>query len=77
MIQVPKRVPDDWRAVPAPASTRAFGDAWIASGNSVVMRVPSVVTPGEFNYLINLRHLDFNRLKIGSPELFSFDRRLL
>ncbi|MGH7943674.1 MAG: RES family NAD+ phosphorylase [Opitutaceae bacterium] len=76
LIQVPKRVPDDWRQVPAPASTRAFGDAWVAEGRSVVMRVPSVVTPGEFNYLINPRHPDFNQLKIGSPEPFSFDLRL-
>lgn len=77
LVHVPKRFPDDWRAVPAPASTRAFGDEWARSGTSVVIRVPSVVTPGEFNYLINPRHVDFKRLKIGSPESFSFDLRLL
>lgn len=77
LVCVPKRFPDDWRTVPAPASTRAFGDEWVGSATSVVIRVPSVVTPGEFNYLINPRHTDFKRLKIGSPEPFSFDLRLL
>jgi RES domain-containing protein len=38
--------------------------------------VPSVVIPEEFNYLINPRHPDFNALKIGPAEPFSFDMRL-
>ncbi|MBI2497892.1 MAG: RES domain-containing protein, partial [Opitutae bacterium] len=40
------------------------------------LRVPSVVVPGEFNYLLNPAHPDFKRVKIGKPEPFSFDPRL-
>jgi RES domain-containing protein len=42
----------------------------------VVLRVPSVVTAGEFNFILNPRHPDFARLKLGLPEPFAFDARL-
>lgn len=77
LLLLPESLSRDWRRTPAPSSTRKFGNAWISAGRSVVLRVPSAVTPGEFNYLINPRHTDFGRLKIGPAERFSFDSRLL
>jgi len=41
-----------------------------------VLRVPSLVVDGEFNYVLNPRHADFTRLEIGEPLEFSFDPRL-
>jgi RES domain-containing protein len=41
------------------------------------MRVPSAVTRGEFNYLLNPRHPDFDRLGIGKAVRFRFDSRAL
>lgn len=76
LLHRPKRVPDDWRVVPVPPATREFGRAWVAAGTSVVLRVPSVVTAGEFNLLVNPRHPDFPRLKFGAPEPLAFDPRL-
>jgi len=75
LVETPTKFPVDWRDLPAPASTRAFGDAWIASGNSAILRVPSVVTLGEYNFLLNPYHPDFSRLSLGKPEPFSFDGR--
>ncbi|MDB6167136.1 MAG: hypothetical protein JWQ83_2276, partial [Lacunisphaera sp.] len=40
------------------------------------LRVPSVVVPGEFNYLLNPAHPKFAKIKVGKPETFSFDPRL-
>ena len=60
-------LPPDWRRDPAPASSRAIGDAWAAAGRSAVLKVPSVVVPMEFNYLLNPRHRDFTRVTIGLP----------
>lgn len=76
LLQTPKRVPDDWREQPAPPTTQEFGRSWVDAGASVVLRVPSVVTAGEFNFLLNPRHPDFRRLRIGPPEPFAFDPRL-
>jgi RES domain-containing protein len=69
--------PKDWRKSPAPASLQALGDDWIASGTSVVLRVPSAIVGDESNYLLNPEHPNFHRLQIGTPRPFDFDTRLL
>jgi RES domain-containing protein len=69
-------LPRDWRHDPAPASTRSIGDAWVLSGTSAALRVPSVVVPMEFNYVLNPRHPDFARVVVGAPLPFPFDPRL-
>lgn len=69
-------LPEDWRALPARDGTRNRGTAWIASGASLALRVPSVVVPGELNVLLNPRHPDFPRVRIGAPLPFLFDPRL-
>jgi RES domain-containing protein len=51
-------------------------DAWLAGGASVALRVPSVVVPSEFNYLLNPKHGDFTRISIGASMPFPFDPRL-
>jgi RES domain-containing protein len=75
-IEVSDPLPEDWRRLPAPSSTRELGSRWVADSRSVVLRVPSIVVDGEFNYLLNPRHPDFTRLKTGEPQVFSFDPRL-
>jgi RES domain-containing protein len=75
-MEKPKRVPDTWRRFPHSAETQAFGAEWVRSGRSVALRVPSAVVPGEFNFLLNPAHPDFERVKIGKPDPFSFDPRL-
>ena len=76
LIEIPKRLPDDWRELPAPPSTREFGTQWVMHARRPALRVPSIVVEGEFNYVLNPRHADFGQLKIGTPVPFSFDPRL-
>jgi RES domain-containing protein len=78
MVQVldNKILPPNWKRRPTPTATRALGDAWIAADKSVVLQVPSVVVPGENNYLLNPRHPDFAKLSIGKPQPYRFDPRL-
>jgi RES domain-containing protein len=73
----PKRLPRDWRANPAPSSTRDLGTAWAKSGMSCILKVPSAIIPRESNFLINPLHPDFSRLKVGKAEQFSWDPRLV
>jgi RES domain-containing protein len=68
-------LPSNWRTDPAPADVRAVGDEWAASGNSAALRVPSALVPGESNFLLNPRHPDFRKLRIGKPLPFQFDPR--
>jgi RES domain-containing protein len=41
-----------------------------------VLRVPSVVVPNEFNYVLNPSQPAFPRVRIGDPIPFPFDPRL-
>jgi len=68
-------LPRNWRADPPPAKVREIGDAWAASGSSVVLQVPSVLIPAERNFLLNPRHPDFAKLSMGTPSRFRFDPR--
>ena len=71
------RLPADWRVEPPPPSTNAIGDAWLREVRSAVLALPSVIVPGELNYLLNPAHPAFKRISIGKPERFAFDPRLL
>jgi RES domain-containing protein len=71
------RLPADWRVEPPPPSTKAIGDAWVREVRSAVLALPSVIVPGELNYLLNPAHPAFKKISIGKPERFAFDPRLL
>jgi RES domain-containing protein len=48
-----KHLPGDWRAAPAPQSTKDFGSALLKDPNVIGLKIPSTIVPDEFNYLIN------------------------
>jgi len=73
----PGSLPANWREYPAPPELQALGDTWIDGGQSLVMKVPSVIIPTESNYLINPAHPKFSSLTIDPPEPFVRDPRLL
>jgi RES domain-containing protein len=73
----PANLPSDWRDEPPPPSTKRIGDAWARESRSAVLQLPSVIIPGESNYLLNTSHPDFPAIRIGKPEPFAFDTRLI
>ena len=76
LIWIPPKSPPSWKRMPATRTTAAFGDQWIKSARSAVMRVPSAVVPEEWNYLLNPAHPDFSKLAIGRPRTLKPDPRL-
>ena len=70
-------LPTKWDDVPDSGAVRSIGDAWLQSGSSVALEVPSVHSRSETNILINPAHPDFTRIAIGDPVAFAFDRRLV
>jgi RES domain-containing protein len=79
MSEIGVPLPSDWNAVPAPSSNAAIGDAWIESGASLGLAVPSVHPPAgtsEYNVLINPDHPDFLRIHVDVTP-FAYDSRLL
>lgn len=69
------QVPTNWRQYPAPESTQAAGDRWISEADSVGLRVPSVIVPGD-NILLNPNHPDFDAVDVQDPVDWDFDPRL-
>ncbi|TDX00548.1 RES family NAD+ phosphorylase [Dinghuibacter silviterrae] len=66
----------DWRGYVRMPYTQRIGDAWVASGASAVLRVPSAIVPEEYNFILNPTHPDFERIKHLRVEAFEFDARL-
>lgn len=54
-----------------------MGDEWFDSGQSAVLRDPSRIVGGEFNYWLSPLHPDFSKLRIYAREKFSIDKRLV
>ncbi|MEO6813638.1 MAG: RES family NAD+ phosphorylase [Ginsengibacter sp.] len=69
-------LPEDWKVIPHSNSTQLIGDKFLDEGKYLVMKVPSVVVPGDFNYLINPAHNFFTKIKIVDIVAFAFDKRL-
>lgn len=70
-------LPLDWNSRPVSQSTQILGDKWFKEQRSAVLKVPSVVVPEEYIYLLNPAHPDFARIEIGTPVAYHFDSRLV
>ncbi|WP_295387028.1 RES family NAD+ phosphorylase [uncultured Thiodictyon sp.] len=71
-------LPPDYAAWPAPASTRALGDRWVAASASVALSVPSAITPGERTLLLNPAHPDYaTAVVVGDAMRLTLDRRFV
>ena len=69
-------LPKDWKDFPHPVSTQKIGDQFVAENKYCLLIVPSVVTQGDYNVLINPGHKDFSRISITKFEKFPFDKRI-
>src|ERR1039458_818247 len=56
--------------------TRRIGDAWLASLETPLARVPSVIAPHTWNYLLNPEHSDAKQLQVAEVIHERFDNRL-
>lgn len=74
-IHVPDDAPMAWLD-DVPAEPRVRGDAFLASGEALMLSVASAIVPQERNVLINPRHPAAGGLKVEGDVPFSLDRRL-
>ena len=71
-----KKLPSNWNEFPHPNSIQSFGDQFVKENKYCILKVPSAVTKGDFNLLINPNHPDFIKIKILSVDKFPFDKRI-
>ncbi|GGA88458.1 RES family NAD+ phosphorylase [Puia dinghuensis] len=69
-------LPNDWNAWPHTVSTQVIGDRFVIDNKYPILRVPSAVTQGDYNFLINPFHPDFRRIHIVDTKKFPFDSRI-
>lgn len=67
-------LPGNWRSDIIPKQTQEFGSNLLVKLKRSIIRVPSVVIPDEFNYLINTSYL--KGLKVIEIKDFVYDVRL-
>lgn len=69
-------LPADWFIFPHPSSTQEIGNAFVSDGKYFMLKVPSAVVPGEFNYIINPAHPEAKSLRVQEVRPYRFDKRL-
>ena len=69
-------LPDEWKSFPHSEITQLIGEEFISKCEFLAMKAPSAVVQGDFNYLINPSHEDFDKIRIIDKEKFTFDGRL-
>jgi RES domain-containing protein len=70
------RLPSLWNSFPHGNATQMIGDQFVREDKYLVLKVPSAVVQGDYNYLLNPRHKMMNKVRIKEVEAFRFDERL-
>lgn len=76
----PKSLDPAWRATDsdrAATCCRPSGLRWVKRKRAPVLRVPSAVSPGEWNYLLQVDHPGFARIAFNKPRRLAIDARLV
>ena len=74
--ETPASLPVGWDAEPAGKVSIQFGTAWVRSGRSALLVVPSVIVPEEADILINPAHADSARITAVKQRRWLYDPRL-
>jgi RES domain-containing protein len=71
-----RQLPGHWRNYPAPDATRAFGERLLRQAEALVIRMPSVIIPEEYNFLVNPLHPEARSVRVLRVKEFKMDGRL-
>jgi RES domain-containing protein len=71
-----EELPKNWKSVKAYPQLQRIGSQWYEESKQLLLKVPSVLIPSEFNYVINTKHPAFKNVSIASLESFFWDDRL-
>ncbi|MFH1865733.1 MAG: RES family NAD+ phosphorylase [Candidatus Eisenbacteria bacterium] len=72
-----RELPAEWSRFPSSSKLADLGTAWVSSGKSLLLRVPSAVVDDEFNVIINPAHPEMSEVRIGDVRPYAFDERIL
>jgi RES domain-containing protein len=67
-------IPQNWQDTPT--ITQTLGSAWVKKRSALVLQIPSVIIPTEYNYLLNPLHPKLEEVKLVDSLEFIWDERL-
>jgi RES domain-containing protein len=72
-----ENLPPDWKDISPPMDLKQIGDNFLKQQKHLLLQLPSVVVPAEYNFLLNPLHKDIKKVKILKKQPFNFDERLV
>jgi RES domain-containing protein len=78
LLSIPlDQLPDDWNGLTPPTAIKDITEKWVAENKFLLLKVPSAVVAGDYNYLINPAHARASQVIIIDKQPYRFDSRLL
>ncbi|RYG03526.1 MAG: RES domain-containing protein [Chitinophagaceae bacterium] len=65
-----------WNSYPHHRATQEIGNRFVSENKYCLLEVPSAVTKGDWNLLINPAHNEFDRVMVVETVRFPFDKRI-
>ena len=69
-------LPNGWNSFPFLVDVQAIGDNFLKNHELSLLKVPSAIIKGEFNFILNPQKITTNKIICKENEVFSFDERL-
>lgn len=70
-------LPDDWDAIPPTDASRRYGDEWLDTVSAIALRVPSVILPRSYNFVLNPVHPEYDtELLVDEAKPLTIDQRI-
>lgn len=76
LISPAPSLPERWDERPYRPEVQKVGDAWVESGSSLALEVPSALCNRTANVIVNTAHADLARLAVLSSDVIRVDPRL-
>ena len=71
------QLPKDWRLYSSYSVSQPIGSAWYQKKETLLLKVPSAVVPGDVNVVVNAPHPDYGQLIETDQQVFDFDERFI
>ncbi len=71
-----KILSENWNEYSNQYITQAIGDTWVQKNITPVLKIPSAIIHGEFNFLLNINHQGYKKIKLQQIERLVFDARI-
>lgn len=78
ILSVPlDQLPEGWNELSPPDTIKDITESWLTDNRFLLLKVPSAVVTGEYNFLINPAHARASEVVITDKRPYQFDSRLL